>query len=173
MKKIVPVLLILALCTTTHFAQAQTGTSQQEIMQKWKALKKSPDQKAKILSDTMNTVCALSPDDFQKIYALNLDFFKQKESIREQFKQSQDKEQFQQQNKALSKTRKEQLAAALTPGQLTAWENWKQAHKKQMQDIKQQYKQNHSYSGNKQNKDKIQPLEPVDTSGQDIDIFGE
>lgn len=173
MKKTSFLLLTALFCVQSISSFAQIDTDNQQNFQKWQSFKKSPDLKAKVLSDTMSRVCALSTDQYQTVYNLNVNFFTQKESLRENMKQNGDKDTFKQQSQALSNNRKQQLGSILSPEQLTTWESWKQSYKEQMQSKKEQFHQNHPNSANKLNKYKNSSSDSELPPVQDTEIFGD
>lgn len=92
-----------------------------------KVPKKTPEQRAKVLTDTLSSVVGLSAEQYEKAYASNLKYCTQKETLKG--KKDLELEQVKDQMKEISKTRKSEIAAVLTPEQAKKWQTWKKARK--------------------------------------------
>lgn len=122
--------LAIALLLFLSFSclQAQNGnklttTAGQQV----KMPKKTPEQRAKSLTDTLSSVVSLSADQYEKAYTSNLKYFIQKESVKSN--KNSELDEIKEKMKETSKMRKSEIAAILTKEQSEMWQTWKQARK--------------------------------------------
>lgn len=110
--------------------------------QRVKIPKKTPEQRAKILTDTLSSVVSLSADQYEKVYTSNVKFFIQKESLKS--KKDSGLDEVKDKMKEISKTRKSEIAGILTQEQSEKWTEWKKVRKAKNADkngeIKTKYK---------------------------------
>jgi len=110
--------------------------------QRVKMTKKTPEQRAKSLTDTLSSVVSLSADQYEKAYTSNLKYFIQKESVKSNKNSGLDE--IKEKMKEISKTRKSEIAAILTQEQSEKWTEWKKVRKAKNADkngeIKSKYK---------------------------------
>ncbi len=95
--------------------------------QRVKIPKKTPEQRAKILTDTLSSVVNLSADQYEKAYTSNVKFFIQKESVKGNKNSGLDE--IKEKMKEISKTRKSEIAGILTQEQSEKWTEWKKVRK--------------------------------------------
>ena len=110
--------------------------------QRVKIPKKTPEQRAKILTDTLSSVVSLSADQYEKVYTSNVKFFIQKESLKS--KKDSGLDEVKDKMKEISKTRKSEIACVLTQEQSEKWTEWNKVRKAKNADkngeIKTKYK---------------------------------
>ena len=110
--------------------------------QRVKIPKKTPEQRAKILTDTLSSVVSLSADQYEKVYTSNVKFFIQKESLKS--KKDSGLDEVKDKMKEISKTRKSEIAGILTQEQSEKWTEWNKVRKAKNADkngeIKTKYK---------------------------------
>ncbi|HNE50488.1 MAG TPA: hypothetical protein PKM51_08885 [Chitinophagales bacterium] len=94
-----------------------------------KAPKMSAEQRAKALTDTLSNVVALSKEQYDKAYQLNLTFLTKREALKQSKAAGATPEDLKAQKKALFEDRKLQLKSLLTPEQAKKWSAWKVAKK--------------------------------------------
>ncbi|MDB5228455.1 MAG: hypothetical protein JWN78_2648 [Bacteroidota bacterium] len=90
--------------------------------------KKTAEERAKTLTDTLSSIISLSSDQYQKAYASNLKYVNAKETAK-----STGGENVKAEMLAAIKTRKLEIAAILTADQKAKWMTWKKSRKAQMQ----------------------------------------
>lgn len=101
--------------------------------------KQTAEDKAKKLTDTISSVVSLTSEQYPKVYASNLKYLSEKERIKASGGETAKTDIL-----GAIKTRKLEIAAVLTADQKTKWMTWKKARKAQMQDIRDQAKDNKS-----------------------------
>lgn len=110
--------------------------------QRVKIPKKTPEQRAKILTDTLSSVVSLSADQYEKVYTSNVKYCTQKESLKS--KKDSGLDEVKDKMKEISKTRKSEIAGVLTQEQSEKWTEWKKVRKAKNADksgeIKTKYK---------------------------------
>jgi hypothetical protein len=108
----------------TSYSSAQNSTA--PGASKTGPAQRTPEQKATLLADSLKAALNLSSDQYQKVYAANLKFIQQKSVIK-----SSGADNSRMQLMQAAKTRRSEIAAALTDAQKQQWEAWKQSKKGQ------------------------------------------
>jgi len=93
-----------------------------------KAERRTPEEKAVILTNKMKSILNLSDDQYTRVKAINLDFTTKSDEIRA----SADKKEMINKIKALDSRRMQSLRTVLTPDQYTKYETRKNAAKESM-----------------------------------------
>lgn len=96
-----------------------------------KAQQKTPEEKAKMMSDKMKTELVLNDEQYQKVQEINLDFATKTKDIK---KEGSDKSAWIEKIKPLEEERTTALKGVLTPEQFTKYESLKEAMKGKMKD---------------------------------------
>ncbi|MFT3748872.1 MAG: hypothetical protein QM768_11165 [Agriterribacter sp.] len=92
---------------------------------------KTPEEKAKMMSDKMKTTLTLTDEQYQKVQAINLDFATKTKDIK---KDGTDKNSWIEKVKPLEEERTTALKGVLTPEQFTKYESLKEEMKGKMKD---------------------------------------
>ncbi|MFT3949733.1 MAG: hypothetical protein QM763_22405 [Agriterribacter sp.] len=92
---------------------------------------KTPEEKAKMMSDKMKTELTLTDEQYQKVQAINLDFATKTKDIK---KDGADKSAWIEKVKPLEDERTAALKGVLTPEQFTKYESLKEEMKGKMKD---------------------------------------
>lgn len=92
---------------------------------------KTPEERAKMMSDKMKTELTLTDEQYQKVQAINLDFATKTKDIK---KEGADKSTWAEKIKPLEEERTTALKGILTPEQFTRYEARKEEMKGKMKD---------------------------------------
>ncbi|MBN8785866.1 MAG: hypothetical protein J0I84_02120 [Terrimonas sp.] len=92
---------------------------------------KTPEEKAKMMSDKMKTALTLTDEQYQKVQAINLDFATKSKDIK---KDGADRSAWMEKIKPLEEERNTALKGVLTPEQFTKYESLKEEMKGKMKD---------------------------------------
>lgn len=96
-----------------------------------KSQHKSPEERAKMMSDKMKTELTLTDEQYQKVQAINLDFSTKASAIK---KEGGDKTSWMEKMKPLEDERTKSFKEVLTPDQFTKFESMKNDMKGKMKD---------------------------------------
>lgn len=96
-----------------------------------KMQQKTPEEKAKMISDKMKTELALTDEQYQKVQVINLDFATKSKDIK---KEGTDKSAWAEKIKPLDEERTTALKGILTPEQFAKYESMKENMKSKMKD---------------------------------------
>ena len=96
-----------------------------------KMQQKTPEERAKMMTDKMKTELTLTDDQYQKVQAINLDFATKSKDLR---KDGADKGSWAEKMKPLDEERTTALKGVLTPDQFTKYESMKNSMKGKMKD---------------------------------------
>lgn len=134
MKKITTLfaLAITLLSLNTVFAQNSTRTkSQTEKVKGVKPVNKlTTEQKAKQGADSLKARLSLTDMQYQKVIAINTDYFKSRDELRKKMKSdTTENTTYKTDFKELQATRKKQISTLLTPEQKKTWAAWHKEHK--------------------------------------------
>lgn len=92
---------------------------------------KTPEERAKMMSDKMKTELALTDEQYQKVQTINLDFATKSSDLR---KEGGDKSSWAEKMKPLDDERTTALKGVLTPDQFSKYETMKKNMKSKMKD---------------------------------------
>lgn len=115
---------LLTINTYAVHAQQDAATSPKPVSIEAR-VKKTAEQKAAFLTDKLNEVVSLSPDQYTKAQAVTLKFVKAKEAAEDKT----DVQAIKDEVKAAAKIRKTEMSTILTPEQVVKWKAWKEAKK--------------------------------------------
>lgn len=109
--------MMLSLAAMTVIMLISTASFAQDKMPH-----KTPEERAKMMSDKMKTELSLTDDQYQKVQAINLDFANKTKDIK---KDGADKAGWAEKMKPLDEERTTSLKGVLTPDQFTKFESMK------------------------------------------------
>lgn len=125
--------IVFAFAISVANAQNSAPTKTQEGAARFKKQEFKPEDRAKSLTDTLNSVVALTQDQYVKAYQANLTYVNKKIELKKSLKNStdaKDPEAIKKQKEAIVADRKAQLATILSPEQAKKWKEWVQSRKK-------------------------------------------
>lgn len=144
MNKITKTLLLtVVLMAAVSIVKAQNAPNAKAITGPVIKDPKTPTEvRAKALTDTMNNVLGLAPEQYAKIYEANLTYLTKKAAFKENKSTDVNAETAKEQRQSIAWERKSQIASVLTPNQAEKWKEWKSGRKQAKMEQFQRMKEN-------------------------------